>query len=391
VARPLKGTWDSRRSCYVAALGDWYTDGSGRRRRRVVALRHEDGSYVERWDDAGRLAALARLRGAADRDDRAARSPTVADLFRQFVDWHRITGTGDQAVDHYRYFLTRIANVPTGQGRVIGDLQAASFGVAELFAVRAWVRSKGGSESYVGVHERVLKNCFRWASRAIEGRDPIVILAANPFPTGHVKGVGSEYRSERPCPTWEELQAILDRLDEHITRVGQGCKPRRSEVNALMVRVIAERGCRPLEVCRLKCEEWDDAAGGFVLKQHKTSAKGVAGVIPLRAVTAERVRALLSRDGHRGVWVFGPTRGPDKPPSRDSLATWWRDNRDAVGAGRYELYSFRNTVSNHLRLAGIAGRELQLAIRHTPAVADGVYRRDTLESARQVFERAGLG
>jgi hypothetical protein len=30
-------------------------------------------------------------------------------------------------------------------------------------------------------------------------------------------------------------------------------------------------------------------------------------------------------------------------------------------------------------------------IRHTPAVADGVYRRDKLDEARRVFERAGLG
>lgn len=388
--RPIKGTWDSRRSCYLAALGEWYRDRSGRRRRRVVPLRYEDGGYVRWGDDAGRLAALARLRAEADRSDRAAVAPTVAELFQAFVDWHRIHGSADDTLRNYRYFLTRAANVPIGAGRV-GDGRAAAFGVAELLAVRAWVRKQGGNESYVSSHERVLKNVFRWASRVIEGRDPLVILRANPFPAGHVKGTGADYRSDRPCPTWSELLAILDRLEALASRTGQGFRPSHATAHALAVRVIGERGCRPSEVVGLRCEDWDDAAGGFRLAAHKTSRKGVIGVIPLRPETAAKVRALLARPNHRGVWAFSPWLGGNRRPGRGTLARWWQEHRGEVGAERYQLYSFRNTVSNHLRLAGVEGRELQLAIRHTRAVADAVYRRDDLEVAARVFAAAGLG
>lgn len=390
--RRASGTWDSRRQCYLAELGEVYHDSQGRRRRRQVPLCYEDGSYVRHGDEAGRLAALARLRLAADRDDRATRSPSTADLFRQFLDWHWQHGTSPETLRSYRFVLSRVVNVPLGQGRVIGDVKASEFGIEELFTVRAWVRSvRPDNEPYVGVHERVITNVFRWASRAIEGRDPIVILARNPFPRGHVKGVGPDYKSDRPCPDWPELQAILDRLDELASTPGQGKKPKQATVNALAVRVIAERGCRPSEVCRLRCEDWDDAAGGFVLGRHKTSGRGVVGVIPLSQATAARVRALLARPDHGGVWVFSPHKGDEKPPHRNSLAKWWQENREAAGAGQYELYSFRNTVSNHLRRHGVTGRELQLAIRHTNAVADAVYRRDTIEQARAVFERVGLG
>lgn len=392
--RPPRGTWDARRGIYVAALGESYVSPtSGRRRRRNVVLTYEDGTPVERDDRAGVHAALARLIAAGEAETAKAYSPTVAELFQCWIDWHRMRGTAETTIHGYLGHARRACKVPW-KGRDLAGLPAADFGPEHLFTVRASMRSRGASDGYIHASDIAIQNCFRWASQAIEGRVPLVILARNPFPPGSVRGV-SAARSNRACPSWEDALAILDALDRHADRPsGPGYTKANREAarrHALAVRVVAERGCRPLEVVRLRVDEWEDKASGFVLGKHKTSRHGIAGVIPLGPATAGRVRALIAAPDRVGPWVFAPEREERNPPTREALTAWWRSNRGAIpGAERYELYSFRNCASNRLRLAGVDGRPMQLAMRHTSKVADVVYRRDDLEEAARVFREAGM-
>lgn len=387
--RPPTATWDARLGVYRAALGEPYTSRtSGRRRRRPVTLTYPDGTPVEKDDDAGRLEAIARLLRARDLDDARVYSPTFAELGHRWLVWHREQQRTTRQADLSRTQAVEAAcNVSWRDGRRLGDLPAAEFGPAHLDAIRGSMGK--ASPGYIRMRQGVIIALFRWAAQVVHGREPLVILDRNPFPEKSVK-LPPASRSSRPCPDWPELVAILDRLDAHVERAGLKMRSA-ARVNALHVRVIAERGCRPNETCELRVEQWDGASG-FRMGRHKTSGKtGLAGVLPLREDTAARVRALIELPERKGPWVFAPRHTEeDGPLVRDVISHWWKFQRDAVDASAYTLYSFRNTISNHLRLAGIGGREHQLALRQTTAVADGPYRRDDLATAAEVFRRAGL-
>jgi integrase len=396
--RKPEGRWDPRRGRYYAALGPWYTSPrSGRRRRKTVVLTHPDGTPVRQGDRPGRLEAIARLMREAGDEDRRVAYPTARTLFALWADWHEGHGSSPTTVESYRKRARTICEVPDPQGRgVLGDLPADAFAEAHLFAVRATLRARGVSEGVQSAHDRIVMACFRWAAQAVEGRVPLVILQRNPFPRGSVRGLRPA-RSDRPCPTWDELLPTLDKLDEHAGRSGRGITDEdrlRARVNALAVRVIAERGCRPREVVTLRVEQFvrGEDFQGFELGRHKTTHKGVAGVIPLTDETAARVRALIDDPGRAGPWVFDPRRPEGAPPPGTAyLRAWWERQRDAIGASGVALKDFRNTVSNHLRKAGVGGRALQLALRHTQEVAESTYRRDLLGDAAAVFRDAGLG
>jgi integrase len=397
--RDLTGTWIPSRGVWVASLGERYDyhtpDGRTISKRRQVVLTYEDGATPVKKDDvAGRLAALARLKAICEAEDVASHGPglSTAGLFKQWVDWHRRHSRPTTAAD-YAFVARRACNVPW-KDRTIGHVPAREFNVEHLFAIRARLRAEGVADGGIQPLDSHVKAAFRWAAKAVEGRTPLVLLAVNPFPRDSVKGL-SPPRSGRPCPTWPELLEILDRLDAHVSREITGGYTGRSRAralaNALAVRVIAERGARPREVCELEVGDWDDAAGGFAFGgRHKTAKRGVVGVLPLRGSTAERVRAYLEMD-RAGPYVFWPERTEGQgPPDPGHLANWWRSVKGAAGAERYSLYSFRNCVSNRLRLAGVEGRAMQVALRQTSAIADTIYRRDAIEEAARIFRDAGL-
>lgn len=396
--RRPEGTWDSRRGCYVAALGERYTDDAGRSRRRVVTLAYEDGTPVRRGDDAGRLAAIARLIGRNREAEIAGAAPTTAELFGRWIAWHAENGTRPSTDAGRRDLSRRVCNVPFGRaGRSIGDVLASEFGPEHVFAVRAWLRKNarrgnGATSGYIRNHDKAIKACFAWAAQAIEGREPLVILKADPV---RIVKSPPQYRSSRPCPTWDEMMGLLDAVDRYVERRVKGygeAKRDDARVNALFVRVVGERGCRPTEVIELRVEDWDDDLGGFVLGRHKMDgvdgATGV-GVIPLRPETAERVRALVNRPDRKGPWVFAPLREDPTTPSRVHYKQeWWEKTRKRIpGARQYPLYSFRNTASNALREAGVDDRGMRLALRQTAEVAETTYRRDRLRQAARVWER----
>lgn len=395
MARHPKGTWDGRRGVYVAALGDWYEPGGGRgRRRRVVTLCCPDGTPVRRHDEAGRMEAVARLMRRNAEVDALPYAPTLAELFQLWIDWHRMRGSADTTIAHYVRAANLIRVVEHG-GAELGAVPAHAIGDAHLMAVRAALRARGGSEGYIRSINGVFLAAIRWAAKAIEGREPLRILPRNPFPRDSVSGLRAA-RSDRECPTWEGMQKIMDAVDALVAAMdGRGAgawQKDHAAVRALHLRVVAERGCRPIEVARLRVEQW--AGNGFVLARHKSEWKtGAKGVIHVGAATAARVQSLIDRDDRRGPWVFAPWKAEsDGPPADNTLRRWWATIRGRIpGAERLELYSFRNCLSNALRMRGAGEREMQLALRHTKQVADTVYRRDLLDEAAKVFEAAGLG
>src|SRR5690606_25367727 len=96
--RKPEGTWVPSKRAYVASLGpryDYHTrDGRGiSRRRPVLSTCGGRVTPVRRGDDAGRLAALARLKAICKAEDAASghggQPLTVAGLLKRWVDWHR--------------------------------------------------------------------------------------------------------------------------------------------------------------------------------------------------------------------------------------------------------------------------------------------------------------
>jgi hypothetical protein len=392
--RPALAHWSTSRRCWLTALGEWYLDASGRRRRRQVVLCDEHGHPIARDDEPGKLRALAALRAEAESRDGNAVDPPLGTVFAAWIAWHKGRKTTASSDAYRRQRAKGVCNLVMPGGGLLGDVPIHSLRDSHYHAIRTHGERHGWSAGYVRQHCQAFLACLRWAARSIHSREPHVWLRNNPFPKDSME-LPRAGQSDRPCPDWDELLAIMDRLDEYVERPNRGMRPRAAReaarVLALAVRVIAERGCRPGEVMGLKVDDWDERAGGFGFAEHKTAHRGVVGVLPLRKATADRVRALLARPDRSGPWVFGPTRTVEQgPPETQSLRLWWRRHKAGVGAEGYQLYSFRNTVSNHLRKAGVEGRLLQLALRQSTEVS-GVYRRDLISDAAAVFEAAGMG
>jgi integrase len=391
--RRPEGSFDRRRERYVAALGAWYTGKDNRLRRRTVTLTYLDGTPVVRGDVAGRAEALARAIRAADDEDRRRAVPSFAEVGLKWINWHRDEQTTRQSDATRVAAVEAICNLEYRDGRRLGSIPVSEWDVEHLDWVRSVMAKADASPGYIRQRMSTIEAVFRWANQVIHGRDPLVLLERNPFPPGKVRKP-SAARSHRACPDWPELRAILDRLDAHVDRATMEARSSQrayATVNALHVRVIGERGCRPNETCELRVDQWDEKVGGFRMGSHKTAHRGVVGVLPLGPSTADRVRALIALPSRRGPWVFAPHLGEAEGPMwRGVIGRWWRGQAGAVGAGQYTLYSFRNAVSNHLRLRGIDGRELQVALRQTGTIADSVYRRDALEDAAEVFRKAGM-
>ncbi|MDE2100512.1 MAG: tyrosine-type recombinase/integrase [Patescibacteria group bacterium] len=73
----------------------------------------------------------------------------------------------------------------------------------------------------------------------------------------------------------------------------------------LLVKVIAETGCRPSEAVSLRWEHWDADAGAFVLSKHKTSkTTGKPRLIVLSRELADQIEALRHGPEKHPEWVF---------------------------------------------------------------------------------------
>jgi len=90
MARRPTGYWDERSKRYYVRLGE-YSEKTGK--RRALMLKNPDGKPVAFGDAQGVAAAVQRLLAAIDEAERRRGGPTVGQLSRGFLAWHKAHGS----------------------------------------------------------------------------------------------------------------------------------------------------------------------------------------------------------------------------------------------------------------------------------------------------------
>lgn len=338
--RPPKPYWEEAREAY-------YTSAGGKRKR----LNYPDGSPVRKEDHQGKVEALARViresREQAEEEARAGEAGmSVWEVFQAFTDWSRRVGRRRNTIDGHVQILNAIASHPW-KNAPLGNLPAAEFGLEQWASYqKAMVFPDGRPKAprTIEAHLASLKACWRWAARSVVGREPEVLISADPFRDCLLE-LKPERRRVRGVLSPAEVATLLKAVDEHSAHEGW----------RLAVRIQAEAGCRTQEVLDLRWEWWRGTHFAIPPAEHKTGHhKGQARIIAVARRTAERLEALRQRA--RGDYLI-EGRWPERP---SHMNTYQKEFAAALARTTLNQeirpYWLRDYVADELRRQKIAGK-----------------------------------
>ncbi len=315
--------WHAGNQLWVSDVGEPYTDGKGRRRRKTVSF-----PGIARADKAGAKRALE-----AYLDDQAARErnntdPLVATVCEQYLEWLEANREPSTAENTAR-LLGKFAAFVGPRGVPTGRRHTSEVGADDL--ERALAAMSDNEPSYRAAFHGAVQAAFNWAARLVPDRNPRQLVPANPFrgvPKPAIPRAAERYAGRG------EMAAFLRWAWRHANRRGTRNRPsianRFDRQFCLMLRLAAHTGVRPGELCiagkrrRDRGFIWDywhpdaatDAAGqrvGMIVlppSVHKTGRK--TGRPREIVVPPLLTRALERHRAHRWThpkWVFTHQRG----------------------------------------------------------------------------------
>lgn len=148
--------------------------------------------------------------------------------------------------DDHRKKLSVFLKVPLPDGRRCGEVPAGRFTATLLGAAVAHLESLGRSAVYISNMVGSVQAALNWAANPMPGRDPERLLGAG-NPVRGFRRPRVPHSPERYAPA-SNLAAFLAWLDAETARA-PGWTGRFERLSALMVRLMAETGCRPGEAC----------------------------------------------------------------------------------------------------------------------------------------------
>jgi integrase len=322
--RPPKGWWDERSRRYYARLGP-PSPKTGK--PTPVMLTREDGSPLAYGDQAGVAAAVRRL--LAERDARAVRAagPTVFELCRDFVAWHKANGTAPRTWGGYDESLRRFAGFTHGGSRY-ADRPAAEVGPADLWRLKA-----SGASGLRNLYAAV-KACWAWAARPVEGREPVRVLPESPFRGLKLPRPGRGPGGPEKIVAWRETRRLV-----RFARAWARRRPRfRREktvagrrLKALCLDFIALTGCRPFEAWQLRWAEFRADQGVAVIDPGRTKPRGRDRRIPLPDRLIRRLALVRGSPAAHPVFVFLPASSRCRGvPSMKEYHDWLGEVRAAA-------------------------------------------------------------
>lgn len=377
MGRRIKGWWDEKRGRWLVRMGPT-SERTGK--RTAIPLCDARGEPIARDDATGRDAAIARL--AADRMP-APSGPTVADVCRLYLDWHRAEGSSPRTIRTHWEQLGRFAGF-VRDGLRYADRPAASIAPRDLAAIR-----RSGMGSLRHLYASVLA-CWRWAARPIEDREPDRLIAANPL-EGMIRPKGGQLAAR--AMSWDLARRMLRMARGWASRPRKG-HPRTRAMRWIKVQALvamAYSGGRTAEIVTLEWGDirWEDGVAAIPAARTKTRRTGRVRYVPLLPRLIEILRVIERWPDRHERWVFA-TRWHDRAPR---LRKWWRAIRDEIRpylAARglvlpdgWRPYWLRHTVATQASRA--VGREKAAkAMGHSPQVLDSTYDHVEADRVREV-------
>jgi len=307
--------------------------------------------------------------------------------------------------------LKRVLGLAGAGGVEVGHMPAARFSDDDAHRIAEDLAAEGCGPMRV---RGVLMSCnavFEWASRPIRGRDPKILVRANPF-----RGVRGEaiVRAARQVITRDDLAKFLrsarsrslgafsvesgrcgacrlsarqgDRTHRnpestHACQRSHGARAVHERLLWVLARLQFAVGSRPKELCEAQWSEvevgdarvsgwepraWKDPATGhwwglitvFGKTTRSTGRLRQVQVPPALARSIERIRA----QGLHETWIF-PRRAVGKATegrwTTQALDGWVRRHRDAAGLpGGFVLYAARHGMyTRAVQVAGLTGEQ----------------------------------
>jgi integrase len=379
VGRPARGWWNTREGAYYAEIG-------GVQRR----LEHLDGQPVARGDDAGRLEALARLVGsrpvAAPRTTGPAPAVprSAGDLMTAWIAWHKGRGSRPRTIGEAVKVLAAFGRHRV-KGTPIHRIPLEKVGLDHWSSYRRTLMARDLAPRTVEHHLDVVKACWRWGSRPVDGRVPARLLRHDPF-RDLLVDLKPERRRVRGVLSPDQIRALL--------AAAQEIAP---EAFRVALAIQADSGCRTSEVLNLRWEWWTGREFVIPPAEHKTGARtGRSRVVAVTERTSVAVDAWRASPLSSPTWVVVTSRVAGRaarPAGADWYSRWWRKVADRVpglpsGATPYWL---RDSFRARARAAGVDSKSIADSVGHSEAVGARHYSHSDVETARAAVERAGLG
>lgn len=384
MSRPIKPRWCPRDKAWLVPLGD-ISEVTGR--RKYVVLRDEDGQKIGHNDVKGKIKALRRL------EDQSSSGPMVWDLIIDYLHWHEDRGSKPSTISDHQFQLEKFGLFEY-QGVRYYDRPALSITLRDLARVRESMEARGCRSGYIRHLYASVLACWRWATRPIEGREPERLLSMNPLEGAERPRAG---RGRKVIIPWSMIQELLQFAEKRAWSVNRSLLAAAWR-KALMFRLVAESGCRPIEACRLEWSWVDEKNRVIVIPvdQHKTGWRhGDDRIFGLTVEMASHLGALRAIKDHctgYSQWVFA-VRGQGYAPTRQGFDHWFSDlRRAAITAGflippTITLYSFRHSLVTQARQGGISYRDLAVHMGHSEQVAEEVYSHLDPNFVRSQFDR----
>ncbi len=378
MGRRLNGWFDESRGVWYARLGP-ISETTGK--PRPVVLKDAEGRPIDRGDRKGKDEAIRRILDERDRP----KGPTVAEVIRAYLDWHVQQKSAAATIRTHWYHLKRFGDFVHG-GLRYADRPAADIIVNDLWRVEA---SGVGAVRHLYLSVRA---CWRWAARPVKGRDPKVMIPANPFAAVMVPAGGQRPSQATPWPLARRILRLARAWarERHRpygrTRAFRLCK-------AWALFAIAYSGARTAEAVTLEWGDirWDEGVAAIPAGRTKGRRTGRMRYIPLLPRLLALLRVIERWPDRHPVYVFA-TRWHEKRPG---LREWWRSIREdlkpylaARGVGLpagWRPYWLRHTVATQAARA-VGKEKASRALGHTPEVLDAHYDHVEADRVREVGE-----
>jgi integrase len=369
--RPRKPYWHDRDRCYKTRI-----DG------KEVILRNLDGTKVAPDDAKGVRQAIDRLLAEQDARVRSVLDPSVEELCSQYLLACEPECT-EETMAGKQWVLEQFCAF--GKPRY-GDRSARSIDATHLHQVRKTWTLQGYASGMIRRLYREVLACWAWAARPEPERTPIKILGENPLAgmkSPPLTTQGDKY--VRPSA----IRRLITFAESRVASMGP-LRGRFEQQAVLMLRFLAESGCRPKEACTARWEDFDAEKRLLTLQRHKTARKTrklrpivvpseiAAELVALRDSGYAHPTHLFAHPRSRGEASRGAERETGAPWTRPGYTAWFCNLVRAARKQGHDLpdgmtlYWLRHSYTTDAQLELDAEKAADL-VGNTKEIARGTY------------------